>query len=414
MYCLLPAALFVFCQAPAPSVAAQLQSAAASAITVEAIAAPGEGAGWFPALTAAPDGTVHAIWTARSKKTAELQTARWDGTSWGDPEVIARGSDWFQNWADTPQLSVAADGTRCATWLQYTGKGSYDYGVRFALRAPDAEAWTAPAWMHSHRGTGEHGFVTLLPEGDGFRAVWLDGRNTAAAQASEGDAHGGHGGGGAMALYTAHLQTDGKVVDERALDDRVCDCCATGGAVLPDGGWAVVYRDRDEQEVRDIGVIVAGEKRPGRVAEDRWTIAGCPVNGPVAASSGAQFAVAWFTMGADNIARCQVALRGADSKFAAPLRFDLGASNGRVGMVGLPDGGFLLSWLEDTDSGPQWMTRRLAADGSLGPPSTIAPAPGARSAGFLRLVSSGAGAFAAWTDPKAGELRFAKLRPAAR
>jgi len=391
VYCLLPAALLAFSQAPTPPVATQQRSDTASSITVEAVAAPGEGAGWFPALATAPDGVVHAIWTLRSKQSSVLQTARWNGEAWGEAEVIARGADWFVNWADTPQLSVASDGTRCATWLQQTGKGSYDYGVRYSLRGAEAKAWTEPAWLHSHRGRGEHGFVTLLPEGAGFRAVWLDGRNTAAAQASDGDAQGGHGGGGAMALYTAHLQTDGKLVDERALDERVCDCCATGGAALPDGGWAVVYRDRDQQEVRDIGVIV-----------------------PVAASSGAQFAVAWFTMGDDNVARCQVALRGADAQFAAPLRFDLGESAGRVGMVGLRDGGFLLTWLEETESGPQWMVRQLTADGALGSPSTIAPAPGARSAGFLRLVPAAAGAFAAWTDPKAGELRFAKLRPTAR
>ena len=47
-------------------------------------------------------------------------------------------------------------------------------------------------------------------------------------------------------------------------------------------GPVVVYRDRSEQEIRDISIVRLHDgkwSQPSSVFEDNWKINGCPVNG---------------------------------------------------------------------------------------------------------------------------------------
>ena len=379
---------------------------------VVALAAPESDSGRYPSLAVGPDGSVHGLWTSRDGGASVLLHARFSDGAWTAPDEVARGPRWFVNWADFPQVCVAADGTVMATWLQRTDEGGYDYAVQYALRGPEAAAWSAPRRLHSHEGSGEHGFVSLLPENDGFRAVWLDGRNTAAAQASGGGAPlvDGHGhGDGAMALYTAHVTRDGSVRDERALDERVCDCCATTVVGLPGGGWGVAYRDRSEDEVRDIGWVTGGGSADG-IPADGWRIAACPVNGPHSARNGERVAVAWFTMGVEQRPDCRLAVRGEAGTFGFTLDFDLGNPVGRAAVCAWPDGGFLLAWMEESEEGAWWMARSWSPESGLSEAVRIGAAPGGRASGFLRLAPLADGALAAWTEPREGRILCARLR----
>ncbi len=177
--------------------------------------------------------------------------------------------------------------------------------------------------------TTEHGFASLFQmPGAGLGLVWLDGR------AMKPDAgHGGHGAAaGAMSLRFGVYARDWKQSAEGPLDVRVCECCPTSAAVTADGP-IVAFRNRSDEEVRDIHVtrFEAGKwTEPVAVHDDGWKIAGCPVNGPMLSARGRDVALAWFT-GKDEQGRAFLSFsKDAGRTFGAPIRLDGGGTLGRV------------------------------------------------------------------------------------
>jgi len=300
----------------------------------------------------------------------------------GEPEALAEGDDWFVNWADFPQLAVTPRGP-ALTWLEKVGEGTYAYGVRLALEGQEV-------WLHDDTSATEHGFVSLVPlPEERLFAVWLDGRGTAD--------------GGPMTLRA-------RVVGEAEalLDERVCDCCQTGAALLDDGRVLVAWRDRSDGEVRDIAWTVgppAGPFAPPRALHaDGWNIEGCPVNGPAVAASEAGAAIAWFTL-AGGEPRVQVAFL-AGEEFDAPVRLSYGGALGRVDAAWLGDH-LVVSWLEERGLGAVWRARAVARDGALGAVLDLGEVVGERDDGFLRMARTADGIVLAYTDE--GGLRVLRL-----
>ena len=94
--------------------------------------------------------------------------------------------------------------------------------------------------------------------------------------------HDEHDGDGAMTLRSTVIGDDGSLEREILVDNRVCDCCQTDVA-LTNGVPVAVYRNRSEEEIRDIFVTRATDDgwQPGiPIADDGWQISACPVNGP--------------------------------------------------------------------------------------------------------------------------------------
>ena len=94
------------------------------------------------------------------------------------PVELASGSGWFLNWADFPAAGLNGT-TRVVSWLELTPDAPHSYGTRFQV---DEASTVRP--IEDHDGPGEHGFVSFAPHGDGFMALWLDGR---AAAPEDGD-----------------------------------------------------------------------------------------------------------------------------------------------------------------------------------------------------------------------------------
>ena len=91
-----------------------------------------------------------------------LRYAAFDGTRWSSPRTIASGTTFFANWADFPALASAAPGWLLAAWPEKSGTGDLDYSLELA-RADSADGpWRRIGAAHE-RGSGEHGFVSLLP-----------------------------------------------------------------------------------------------------------------------------------------------------------------------------------------------------------------------------------------------------------
>lgn len=411
--------LLTACDRGAP--AGELAGAGAAAAGADALApgAPvalpspaGPGSG-EPNLAVAPDGRVYLSWLERQADASHalrMASLAAGDSSWSAPRTVVAARDLFVNWADFPSLLPLGDGQLVAHWLQRNGGGRAAYDVRLARSTDDGATWSPAVTPHDDGTATEHGFVSLWPEGDAVRALWLDGRNYAGVAGG----HDGHGAPGAeMTLRTARYTADGAILDGQELDGRVCDCCQTSVALTALGPIAA-YRDRSPDEVRDIAVVrhVDGAwTAPAPVHADGWTIAACPVNGPSVAARGMRAAAAWFTAAHDT-ARVRLAFSGdAGATWAAPIEVDAGAPVGRVATALLDDGSALVLWLERTgDEGAAVLLRQVRADGTRGEPVTISASSAARSSGFPRLARSGDWLYLAWTDPGADAIvRVARL-----
>ncbi|HEX4931913.1 MAG TPA: sialidase family protein, partial [Gemmatimonadaceae bacterium] len=305
-------------------------------------------------------------WIEKSgDSTFAVRYSRLDGTSWTTPSTIVERRDLFVNWADFPAVAAAPSGRLVAHWLQRSGDGKYAYDVRYAQSSDSGRTWSEGAVLHRDGKAAEHGFLTFWAgASDTIHAAWLDGRHMT----------GGHDK-GAMSVQSTGIAADGSLGAEVALDLRNCECCQVNSAVSGRGP-VVVYRDRSEDEVRDISVVrlVNGSwTAPTRVHEDGWQIAACPVNGPAISARGDTVAVAWFT-GARDTARVNVAWSfDAGATFGAPTRVDGGTPAGRVDIELLTDGTAAVSWLERVPpEAAAVQLRRIRTDGTTGPTITVA------------------------------------------
>jgi len=348
-----------------------------------------------PNLTADKDGRVYLSWIDRlpGEKFALRFSAR-EGTGWSQPRTIAVGENWFVNWADFPSLAALPDGVLAAHWLVKSGPGTYAYDVHVSRSTDGGRTWSKPVVPHRDGKQTEHGFVSMFPAADGsLAAVWLDGREMTGGHEAAGGHHGG-----SMTLRYAVLGKEGTPRDEALLDARVCECCQTSAAVTAEGP-VVVYRDRSDEEIRDISIVRLRDGKwsaPAPVHRDGWKIAGCPVNGPAVAASGRRVAVAWPTVvGTRPVARVAFS-EDAGERFGAPVQVDDGGSVGRVAVVMLEDGSAIVSWLERTTAGGEVRVRRVWPDGKRGPHTTVAPMATARTSGFPRMVRAKDSLVFAW------------------
>jgi hypothetical protein len=367
-------------------------------LIVRTTQSPANGDSREPELTVTQDGRVILSWVEKiNEKQYALRTAALDRTGWGGARTVAQGDNWFVNWADFPSVIALKDGTLAAHWLVKSGSATYAYNVNIAQSKDSGNSWATPIIPHRDNTLTEHGFVSLIPLPDGrLGAVWLDGRNM--KDMKETDEHASSP--QSMTLRYATIDAAGNLSDESELDERVCECCQTSGAVTSDGP-IVVYRDRSQTEVRDIYIVrhVNGAwTKPQAVYADNWQINGCPVNGPSVAADGASVVVAWFT-GATDIPRVKIAFsQDAGATFSQPIQVDDGESVGRVDTVLLPDGSAFVCWLSGNTDGGAIKVRRVRADGSLGPPAVIARTDISRSSGFPRMARLGDEVHLAWTE----------------
>jgi hypothetical protein len=212
-----------------------------------------------------------------------------------------------------------------------------------------------------------------------------------------------------MTLRTAHIGQSPEPGE--VLDDRVCECCSTAAAMTDDGP-VVVFRDRSEQEIRDISIVRRqgdGWTSSARVAADDWRIEGCPVNGPAVAAVGRQVAVVWYTAGGSG-PKVQVAFsEDAGATFGPPRVVDSGRPLGRVDLVFDPPGRAVVSWLEGADNRAEIRLRRMSAEGGGGEPIAVASTSPSRASGFPRLARIDEQLYLAWVDIEGAEASRVRL-----
>ncbi|MEO0616972.1 MAG: hypothetical protein AAFY69_12650 [Pseudomonadota bacterium] len=359
-------------------------------------AASGSG---MPHLATGPDGSAVLSWVEPDGEGHKLRFATLADDQWRNETTVARGTGWFVNWADFPSVEPIAGDRWAAHWLVKRPGGTYAYDVAVALSDDSGASWSPAITPHTDGTATEHGFVTLYPDGEQVGVLWLDGREMTAES--------GHGS-GPMTLRSVRVDGDGALHGEQVVDGRVCDCCQTD-VTIGGAGLVAVYRDRSDDEIRDIYVArsLAGRWQPGvAVARDGWRIPGCPVNGPAVAALGDRVAVAWFT-GADDQARVKLAVStDAGETFGTPVIIDDGAPVGRVDVAVLDDGSVVTSWMAPSEGGAgAVMARLLGPDGALSDARVVAGAELARRAGFPQMLRYDTGLLFAWTDLAGGAQR---------
>ena len=220
-----------------------------SVVRVTALTSPAATQSRWPRLDKSPNGTVRMSWLEPGKDGVEsLRFATLTDDGFDQARTISSGSQWFVNWADFPSVVANGSGHLAAHWMEMIGKDTYAYGIRVAYSKDRGDSWSLPFWLHRDITPAEHGFATLVGHDDHFSAVWLDGRQMLQQSA--------------MTLRATRFDASGFLEDETLLDSKTCECCATD-AVVKGQQLVVAYRDRSENNRRDIAVV--------RRKNDQWT-----------------------------------------------------------------------------------------------------------------------------------------------
>lgn len=347
---------------------------------------PPAAAGAFAPRLVAADGELLMTWwepleAPEGSRRHRLMFSRFID-AWSEPSVVVEGDDFFANWADFPSVIREPRGSLLVHWLQKTAQDTFAYSIYLGRSSDDGSSWQPLGKLNDDATHTEHGFVSMVPEGDAVRAYWLDGREMAV--------------GGPMTVRTALVRESAGASE--LLDDRVCECCPTDAAVTADGSL-LVYRDRAMDETREIFAVrrhADAWSEPEPMTNDGWRIPGCPVNGPaVDHRTGGPTAVAWFT-GAGDAPRVSVGF--GETASGVPIVVDDEVPLGRVGLAIDTDGSAVVSWLAFTGEEAELRLRRVAPDGLLGESLPVGRTSHSRSSGMPQLERLGGSLYVGWVE----------------
>ncbi|MCW5520292.1 hypothetical protein J1N09_10610 [Aureitalea sp. L0-47] len=370
-------------------------------ISVTPIENPVEGNSSLPRLFSNGD-EVYMSWVEQMDSISILYSTRYDGTDWNESHLEEGGTDWFVNWADFPAYAENG-GRHIFSYLKKSDSATYAYDIILNHDYVQIEGGCAVGVvkenfkLHSDTTKTEHGFVSIVPYGEqSFFVSWLDGRNTSAASHVDHDTHGP----GAMTLRGAVIDPRGDVVMEAEIDHRVCDCCQTS-ATITENGPLVAYRDRSEEEIRDISVVrqVNNEwLKPQTIGNDNWEIAGCPVNGPSVDAYKNSVGLAWFTAARDE-GEVQVVFSADNgATFGEPIRVDSGNATGRVDLTMISSSEAAVIWMEPDGDDEVIRLLKVNSEGKKGQLVTVSRTSRERASGFPQMEKVGDTLMFAWTD----------------
>lgn len=310
---------------------------------------------------------------------------------------VAKGCDWFVNWADFPSLVIADNGDWVTHWLRKTGSAPYAYEIRLSRSTDRGVTWSKPIVPHADGTPTEHGFVSMAPLADDkVLLLWLDGRRSAAGSEQVSDEH-AHA--DAMSLRSVVIDRAGNLSERRELDPQVCSCCGTDVLRTADGAHVALYRDRSDEEIRDIGIIRRDQSQwvgHEMLNADNWRIAACPVNGPSLANNGKQTVAIWPTMGGGE----HISVRARTLESGAAF-VELEREQEVLGRVDSGTFGtdWLFSWVGAGASG-QSAVRVALSNAPLTSMQRldVAQVPSNRNVGMPRLATLGERALLVWTE----------------
>ena len=240
---------------------------------------------------ASADGFVAVAWGAAADGKADVMVAisRDGGRTFGPAvRVNSSAGDARINGEIAPrvalQLQAKGDPVVTVTW---NAKDSTTQ-IKTARSTDGGRTFTAARSLQAAGSAGDRGWQAAATDERGtLHAIWLDHRGMAAASSTGHQAHKGEHDGVAMAQRSAlyYAAADGS---ERELFKGVCYCCKTALAIGPNGRIYAAWRHVFANNMRDIAFTASrdGGKTFSpllRVHEDKWSINGCPDDGPAMA-----------------------------------------------------------------------------------------------------------------------------------
>ncbi len=312
---------------------------------------------------------------------------------WSDHKVITARKSYFVNWADFQSIYHFGGDSLSAHWLEKSGSGPYDYDVKVVLSTDRGNSWSTPKKPHNDGIKGEHGFLSFFKNMDNrLGMIWLDGRNMSSDHSSHGY--------GAMNLYQTSFDSNGKLLAETKIDDRVCECCPTS-ATRTTNAVVLAYRDRSESEIRDINIFRCTKNRcfdPYPVNNDNWEITGCPVNGPKIVANLDDIAITWYTA-ADFKPMVKVAFSFDEAvTFGSPIRIDLSQPIGRVDLIWINDSEVMVSWIENAEETTNILASIISKNGEVSSPKIVSEIEPGRISGYPQMEKVDDRLFFAWTE----------------
>ncbi len=373
-------------------------------VNVPGTAVPGTSVAKFPRLTKDGAGDIYLSWIEDGKVPA-VHVARYSlfTSKWTELPIAVQDSSLFVNWADFPQISINESGRVYIQYLKVQDPAQpYAYHLWQKAFSPQTKQWTAAIRLHQDSSATEHGFISSVAIGPEVHSIWLDGRKYGTSKSDE--PHHEHGS-GEMTLRYRSVNNNGKLSKPQELDGRTCDCCNTALALLPNNGLIAVYRDRSDDEIRDIYFsrkIDDEWETPKPIAVDNWQIHGCPVNGPAVATQGRNVAVGWYSGAKGGRVQLIISNDGGNS-WGTVIPVDSLNPTGRVQVAWLPklkNSVGLITW---TDKEGKLLARSFSTDTLSDKIHTIAKGLSDRKAGFPQLLSVNDTTFwLAYTKPDSG------------
>ena len=351
------------------------------------------------------DGNLTLSWiSSKEDQEAVLYYSQFINNNWKEPVRITSGSDWFVNWADFPAHAVN-ENLILTSYLKKSDSGTYNYDIFLNLETLSGKI-KKNFLLNTDGVKAEHGFVSMIPSNDkGFFITWLDGRNT--VDDSKDDHH------KAMTIRFAEITNTGDIINEVELDATTCDCCQTSIAKTTQGP-IVVYRNRSENEIRDIDISRYRNntwEKPRAVHNDGWEINGCPVNGPKVVVNSSNTAVAWFTA-AGGKPKVNISFSTSnEADFKSPIQLNDFDAIGRVDVAFLNSSEVLVSYMELDEFGTYLKIKKVSVDGKVSKAKTIAVIDGGRNTGVPQLEIMKENIFLVWTTIVDGknQLKSVKL-----
>jgi hypothetical protein len=160
--------------------------------------------------------------------------------------------------------------------------------IKTARSADGGRTFDAATSLQTGGAAGDRGWQAAATDGRGtLHTIWLDHRGMAASKDHD---HKGEHDGVAMAQRSS-LYYAAAGGAERELFKGVCYCCKTALAVGPNGHIYAAWRHVFAGNIRDIAFTVSRDGGATfapllRVHEDKWSINGCPDDGPAIAVDG--------------------------------------------------------------------------------------------------------------------------------
>src|SRR5207237_9165965 len=171
-------------------------------------------------LTTSKKGVL-ASWIDSDSDEPTLKFAERTAAGWTQPVKVASGEDWFITEADTPSVLRLSNGTLVGDWMQSSSDEFEASNLRLVYSKDNGKTWSKSFLPH-HDGTiTQHAFATLFELANGnLGVVYLDGRLTVKDREH-----------GPMTLRYGAYNAAWTQVSDRAIDEKVCDCCTMHVAV---------------------------------------------------------------------------------------------------------------------------------------------------------------------------------------